>query len=112
MSTSVPELQSATAVSVNVTKDVVSVELSDGRTIAAPVAWFPRLRNGTIAERRHWRIIGPGTGVHWPDLDEDISVEGLLLGRPSGESQASLRRWLEQRRQTKTGNGSRGRRKK
>jgi hypothetical protein len=112
MSTSVPELQAATAVSVNVTKDMLAVDLSDGRTIAAPVAWFPRLRHGTMAERRRWRIIGPGMGIHWPELDEDISVEGLLLGRPSGESQASIRRWLEQRKHSKSGNGSRGRRKK
>ncbi len=112
MSTSVPELQAATAVSVNVTKDMLSVELSDGRMIAAPVAWFPRLRHGTMAERRRWRIIGPGIGVHWPELDEDISVEGLLLGRPSGESQASIRRWLEQRKNAKADNGSRTRRRR
>jgi hypothetical protein len=112
MSTSVPELQSATAVSVNVTKDKLSVELSDGRTIAAPVAWFPRLRHGSMAERRRWQISGAGMGIHWPELDEDICVEGLLLGRPSGESQASLRRWLEQRKSSKSGNGSRTRRKK
>jgi Protein of unknown function (DUF2442) len=98
MSTSMPELLSATAVSVEVTEDTLSVELSDGRTIAAPIAWFPRLNHATAAERGHWRLVGQGHGVHWIDLDEDVSVEGLLLGRPSAESQDSLRRWLEQRK--------------
>jgi hypothetical protein len=72
------------------------VELLDGRTVTVPLAWFPRLFHGTAAERAHWRWVGGG-GIHWPDLDEDISIEGIILGRPSGESQESLRRWLEQR---------------
>lgn len=62
-----------------------------------PWAWYPRLVNGTRQERNHWRLIGRGVGIHWPDLDEDISVEGLLTGRPSGESQRSLKHWLEAR---------------
>ena len=74
-----------------------SVDLADGRTIMAPVAWFPRLKHGTVAERANWRLIGSGEGIHWPDLDEDISVESLLAGRRSGETQESLRRWLEGR---------------
>jgi hypothetical protein len=74
------------------------VDLADGRTITAPVAWFPRLANGSPAERANWRLIGRGDGIHWPDLDEDVSVEGLLAGRRSGESQESLRRWLQGRR--------------
>jgi len=82
---------------VRVTADALLVELSDGRTITAPLAWFPRLLHGTAKERNHWRFIGRGEGIHWPDLDEDISVEGLVLGKPSGESQASLARWLENR---------------
>jgi Protein of unknown function (DUF2442) len=92
------ELLSATAVAVEITDDTLSLELSDGRTIAAPIAWFPRLTHGTAAERRNWRLVGQGHGVHWIDLDEDVSVEGLLLGRPSAESQDSFRRWLEQRK--------------
>jgi hypothetical protein len=102
MNTSVAELLSATAASVEVKKHTVSFDLSDGRTIAAPLAWFPRLDHGTAAERRNCRLIGDGQGAHWPDLDEDISVEGLLLGRPSRESQESFRRWLEQRKSQKT----------
>jgi hypothetical protein len=80
-----------------VTDEAVQFELSDGRTVSAPLAWYPRLAHGTPAERAHWRLVGRGAGVHRPDLDEDISVEGVLAGRPSGESQASLKRWLESR---------------
>ena len=79
------------------TDDTVQFELSDGRTVSAPLAWYPRLANGTPAERAHWRLVGRGVGIHWPDLDEDISVEGVLAGRPSSESQASLKRWLASR---------------
>lgn len=82
---------------VTVSDEAVQFELSDGRAVSAPLAWYPRLAHGTAAERAHWRVIGRGAGVHWPDLDEDISVEGVLAGRPSGESQASLKRWLESR---------------
>ena len=85
------------ATSVTVTDDALVVELSDGRTVSVPLAWYPRLLHGTAGERRGWRLIGGGEGVHWPDLDEDISVEGLLAGRPSGESQRSLKRWLASR---------------
>ncbi len=72
----------------------MSVDLSDGRTIAAPIAWYPRLAHGTPRERGNWWLIGGGEGIHWPDLDEDISVDGLLAGRRSGESRASLQQWL------------------
>ena len=81
-----------TAVRAGVGGDALTVELADGRTITAPVAWFPRLALGSTAERANWRLLGGGTGVHWPDLDEDISVESLLAGQRSGESQESLRR--------------------
>ena len=86
------------AVDVGVTDDTLRVELEDGRAIAVPTTWFPRLHHGTSKEREHWRLIGRGEGIHWPDLDEDISVEGLLRGTPSGESQRSLRRWLDERK--------------
>ena len=89
---SVPE-----ADGVEVTDDTLTAELSDGRSISVPLAWYPRLAHATPHERRNWRLIGGGEGVHWPDLDEDISVEGLLAGRPSAESQRSLKRWLETR---------------
>ena len=97
MTTSTVEDRSGTATQLTVTDDTLTVDLSDGRSIAAPLAWFPRLMHGTAAERNHWRLIGQGHGIHWPDLDEDISVEGLLGGRSSGESQESFRRWLGQR---------------
>lgn len=80
-----------------VSEDTLAVDLSDGRSISVPLAWYPRLWHGTESERIHWRLIGQGEGIHWPDLDEDISVEGLILGRPSNESQRSLQRWLDER---------------
>ena len=94
MNTSAVEVRVSDAEEVVVTEDTLTVELSDGRTISVPLAWYPRLKHGTKEERGKWRFIGGGQGIHWPDLDEDISVEGLLAGRPSRESQESLRRWL------------------
>jgi hypothetical protein len=76
----------------------LAVDLSDGRTIQVPVSWFPRLEHGSRAERANWRLIGRGEGIHWPDLDEDISVESLLAGRRSRESDSSLKRWIESRK--------------
>jgi hypothetical protein len=86
-----------TVTAAKVTDDALELELSDGRTVTVPLAWYPRLAHGNPAERGNWRLIGRGEGVHWPDLDEDISVDGVLEGRPSAESQASLKRWLESR---------------
>ncbi len=95
------ETKTADAVSVEVSDIAVVVELSDGRTISAPLAWYPRLLHGSPKERSHWQIEGRGYGIHWPDLDEDISVEGLLAGRRSMEGQESLSRWLAARGSTK-----------
>ena len=92
------ELAEARAQRVSVTEDTLSVELVDGRTVTVPVTWYPRLAHGSLAERANWRLIGEGEGIHWPDLDEDISIEGLLAGRRSGETQASLRRWFQSRK--------------
>jgi hypothetical protein len=100
MSISEVEIVVPAAENVALTADTLSVELSDGRTISVPLAWFPRLLHATSQERRHWSLIGRGQGIHWDDIDEDISVEGLLAGRPSGESQASFKRWLERRKAT------------
>jgi hypothetical protein len=97
MSISVVEMEVPLAQDVTVRSDTLRVDLSDGRTISAPLAWFPRLVSASQAERNNWRLIGRGEGIHWKDLDEDISVEGLLAGKPSGESQASLTKWLRQR---------------
>ncbi len=97
MSSLTSELLIGRAVRVTVTKDALAVDLADGRTVIAPLAWYPRLLHGTNEERKRWRLIGSGEGVHWPDLDEDISVDGLLAGKPSGESQRSFKRWLADR---------------
>ncbi|NJL29171.1 MAG: DUF2442 domain-containing protein [Thermoanaerobaculia bacterium] len=97
MSTSPNEAGPARAIGVEVTADTLRVDLVDGRTILVPVGWYPRLDHGTPAERHNWQLIGRGEGIHWPDLDEDLSVESLLLGRASGESQRSLKRWLAAR---------------
>ncbi len=97
MSSSTIETREALATQVNVSQDTLSVELSDGRTIAAPLAWYPRLAHGSADERKTWRLIGGGRGIHWPALDEDISVANLLAGQPSTESQSSLKKWLSSR---------------
>ena len=97
MTTSSIDLKSALAQSLQVTADTLHVELADGRTLAVPVTWYPRLAHGTPAERAQWQLIGHGHGIHWPQLDEDISVEDLLAGRRSSETQASLQRWLGSR---------------
>jgi hypothetical protein len=85
------------ATEVIIQKDTLQVDLSDGRTLSVPLVWFPRLMAGTEAERNNWRLIGKGVGIHWEDLDEDVSVEGLIAGRPSGESAGSFQRWLQKR---------------
>ena len=97
MSTSVIEMEVPFAEGVAVSDDTLCVDLSDGRSISAPLAWYPRLLRATPAERKRWRLVGRGLGIHWTDLDEDISVEGLLAGKPSGESQASFGKWLAKR---------------
>lgn len=102
MNTSTNELSDARAVHVRVTKDALVMDLEDGRTVLTPIAWYPRLQHATVPERKHWRLIGNGEGIHWPDLDEDISVEGLLSGRASGESQRSFKAWLEAHRRPRS----------
>ena len=97
MNTLAIEISVPEALSVSLTDDTLSVDLSDGRSISVPIAWFPRLLYSTAQERNNWRLIGKGHGIHWEDIDEDISVEGLIAGRPSGESQESLKRWLAKR---------------
>lgn len=98
MSSSDAEIRVAMATSVRVTEASLVVDLVDGRIISVPLAWYPRLTHGTVDECAEFRLIGHGEGIHWPRLDEDINVEDLLVGRPSGESQASLDRWLRDRR--------------
>src|SRR5229473_7748014 len=89
----------ARVLSATVTDDTLSVDLDDGRTVSVPIGWYPRLAHGTDSERGNFEISGAGYGVHWPDLDEDIGVEGLLLGQRSSESAASFDRWLQRRRE-------------
>jgi len=98
MRSSAVEPGSPLAQRVKVTDESLVVDLADGRTISVPIDWYPRLVHGSREERAKWRLIGRGAGIHWPDLDEDISVDGLLAGQPSNESPASLRQWLKSRR--------------
>lgn len=102
MNTLTVNIQNPYAKNVKVTSDSLNVDLSDGRSITIPLAWYPRLLHATKEERNHWRLIGGGYGIHWEEIDEDISVEGLLAGRASSESQASLKKWLEQRKMGRT----------
>ena len=91
------ELRLVRAQIVDITDDTLTVDLSDGRTISVPLGWYPRLLSGNAQERKNWRLIGQGQGIHWPDLDEDISVENLILGKSSGENQQSFKKWQESR---------------
>ena len=97
MNSSVLERHTPNAENVTITEDTLTVDLSDGRTISVPLTWFPRLIHANPEERNNWRLIGKGQGIHWEDIDEDISVEGLLAGKPSGESQVSFQKWLQAR---------------
>ena len=97
MNSSASELTRPLAADVDVSDDELIVHLTDGRSISAPITWYPRLANGSAQERANWTLTGSGHGVHWPDLEEDISVEALLDGRRSNESSSSLRKWLAAR---------------
>ena len=97
MSSSVTDVRDPRALAVSVTDDALRVDLADGRTIIVPLVWYPRLGHSTRAERAHIEIFGDGAYIHWPDLDEDVTVAGLLEGRRSEESAASLKKWLEAR---------------
>ncbi len=96
-SLAVIEVKEAQAREVHVTEDMLTVTLTDGRIVSVPLAWYPRLWYGTPEERANVEILGGGTILHWPALDEDLSVTGILLGKRSGESLTSLRKWLEAR---------------
>src|SRR5262245_53352176 len=100
MNTATLDVSIIRAQCVEISDDALAVDLIDGRTIIVPLTWYPRLVAGTPQERQRWRLIGDGVGIHWPDLDEDIKVEHLLVGKASNESQASLQRWLAQRAAT------------
>lgn len=85
------------AVSVAITDEALTVHLEDGRGITVPLEWYPRLVHATPEERNHYELLGRGSAIGWPDLDEHLSVESILAGRGSGESQRSLQRWLAAR---------------
>lgn len=102
MSTSTASHSHPRAVRVSTTEDELIVDLSDGRSVSAPLSWYPRLLHGSESERKRWKLIGQGTGIHWAALDEDISVDALLEGRPSSESQASLKQWLRNRTRSRS----------
>ena len=87
---------------VTVTEGTLRVKLSDGRSVSVPLAWYPRLVHAAQDERDAWELIDEGQGIRWAALDEDLSVEGLIAGRPSGESQRSLKRWLHARRERRS----------
>jgi len=91
------EIEIPYAMDVHTTGDTLTIDLSDGRTISVPLGWYPRLEHASSEERANWRLVGKGQGIHWPDIDEDISVEGLIAGKPSGESQESFKKWLQSR---------------
>jgi len=82
---------------VSLNAHTLTVDLTDGRTISVPVLWFPRLAQASAKERANWRLIGDGQGIHWPAVDEDISVSNLLAGQPSMESPQSFKKWLSSR---------------
>ncbi len=87
----------AKIIAVSIDDDTLTVDLEDGRTISVPIGWYPRLAHGTPAERENFQVSGAGFGIYWPDLDEDIGVEGMLLGKKSTESMTSFERWLKNR---------------
>ncbi|MFP4378373.1 MAG: DUF2442 domain-containing protein, partial [Spirochaetales bacterium] len=90
----------ANASSITVSQEYLTASLDDGRMISIPISWYPRLFHATEQERRNFRLIGSGSGIHWVDLDEDISIESIIAGRRSAETQASLERWMRERRST------------
>lgn len=97
MPSSAAELHKPGIVTVVVTNEALRVDLSDGRSLSVPLDWFPRLQYASSDERKDWRLIGHGEGIHWDALDEDISMDGLLAGRASAESRDSFQRWLANR---------------
>ena len=90
-------LQDGPTIAIAFEADRFIIDLADGRSLSVPLTWYPRLLAATPVERNHWLLLGEGFGIEWPDLDEHISVEGLLAGRRSGESQRSFERWLAAR---------------
>jgi hypothetical protein len=99
MSSLAAERKEPQARSVGVSDESLTVDLTDGRTLTVPLAWFPRLWHGTAEERKNFELFGDGTYIHWPDLDEDLTIAGLVAGLPSNKAPQSVKKWLEARRQ-------------
>jgi len=95
MSISTIEIQPTLAECISIDDELLTIDFVDGRSISVPLEWYPRLLHRTPQERGNRRLIGQGEGIHWPELDEDISVENVWAGKPSGESQRSLKRWID-----------------
>ena len=89
------EAQEVRALQLRLTAETLTLELSDGRQLSVPLDWYPRLIYASQTERENWVLFGDGSSIHWPDLDDDIGVDGLLAGKPSGESKRSFERWLK-----------------
>ena len=78
-------------IGVEVSEDMLTVTLADGRIVSVPLAWYPRLLHATPEQRKGWQVAGAGYGIHWPDIDEDLSVRGILFGIPAPGGQVALR---------------------
>ena len=105
MSSSGVDIQEARALSSSLSDEALTVDLVDGRTVIVPLVWYPRLWHGSKQERNNFEIFGDGAYIHWPDLDEDLTVAGLLEGKRSGESGPSLKKWLASRKPAKQAKG-------
>jgi len=92
------EISISPAIDVSVTDELLTVELSDGRKISVPTAWYPRLAHGTPSERRKWTLSYSGEGLHWEALDEDISIKSLIAGLPSSENPSMIKKWMQTRK--------------
>ena len=93
------EIEGARSIGIEVSEDFLTVTLHDGRVLSVPLSWYPRLLESTALEWKNWRLLDDGRGIRWDDIDEDISLAGLLAGRASGESEKSLARWRAAREQ-------------
>jgi hypothetical protein len=96
-------VSSVIAVDVHVTDEAIRVALADGREVSVPISWYPRLSHAEPRHREVWELLGGGHGIHWPELDEDVSVDNLLFGQPSGESAQSFARWKQWYEKKRTG---------
>ena len=98
MSSSATKIHEPRAQGVQIDEESLTIDLVDGRTVIVPLGWFPRLWFGKPDERKVLQVFGDGEFLHWPVLDEDLSVPDIVAGRRSGESQSSLKKWLESRK--------------